>query len=202
VAESRADDRVTIEVELGQEFAAPWDRDRRVSATTLCLTLTPEDLRAAATAWDEERSPFPDGSAVNLSVDLLVDGNEVQGTLTVADVRGAGGRTPGFSLMLASGDLHWTAVGPDGFAALRNLMARLDRSGVRIGVEGARPNAWPSSGQRHTGDGLTVRLLRPPLTPGRRPFVRTFTPIPINEAGSLAEQDAFQRECNHQSGRS
>lgn len=52
----------TIEIGLEQEFQAPAGRQPG-GRTPFRLTLTAEELRTAATEWDDEHCPFPDGSA-------------------------------------------------------------------------------------------------------------------------------------------
>ena len=128
------------------------------------------------------------------AVEILVGGATTAATLRVRNVARDPGQQPDVSLVLEAGATRWTALGPDAFSALRNLMGELDRSDVRIGVEGARPNAWASGMQRDMGRGLRLYLLSAPRSPGRPPSARTFDAIPPSEAGTVAEQDAFQRE--------
>ena len=75
-----------------------------------------------------------------------------------------------------------------------NLMVELDDSGVRIGVQGARRNAWASGMQRDMARGFSVYLLSLRRTRGRPPTAQTFASIAVSEAGTLAEQDAFHEE--------
>jgi hypothetical protein len=71
-------------------------------------------------------------------------------------------------------------------------MAELDQIGARIGVAGARPSSWSSGMQRDMGEGLAVYGLTLPRSPERPTTQKTFSPIQLDEAGSVADQDAFQ----------
>jgi hypothetical protein len=87
---------------------------------------------------------------------------------------------------------EWAGWGRDIFGALRALMTELDRHDGRIGVAGARPNAWASGMQRDMGVGRSVYLLSLPRTSERPPIVHTLEPAPLDEVGSTADQDDFQ----------
>lgn len=95
-----------------------------------------------------------------------------------------------WTMTLAGGDQSWTASGPNAFQALRALRADLDRAGVTIGLNGARPNAWASGMQADMGEGLVVYLCEMG-TSGRSPSVRTLDGAPLDAVGSVAEQDEF-----------
>jgi hypothetical protein len=64
---------------------------------------------------------------------------------------------------------------------------------VRIGVAGARANAWSSGMQRDMGEGRWVYLHDPALHE-RAPDAPTLEPIPPEEAATVAEQDACFEE--------
>jgi hypothetical protein len=55
-------DVLTVRVDLDLEFQPPWHRRRGTGDPyPLTLTTTRDALLHAATQWDEERAPFPDG---------------------------------------------------------------------------------------------------------------------------------------------
>jgi hypothetical protein len=84
----------------------------------------------------------------------------------------------------------------DVFEASRALRRLCEAEGILIGFNGARPNAWASGMQRDMGSGHSVYLLNldPPVARLRPPEVRTLKAAPLDEVGSLAEQDEFQRQ--------
>ena len=84
----------------------------------------------------------------------------------------------------------------DVFEASRVLRRLGEAERILIGFNGARPNAWASGMQRDMGSGHRVYLLNldPPVARLRPPEARTLTPAPLDEVGSLAEQDEFQRQ--------
>lgn len=84
----------------------------------------------------------------------------------------------------------WTASGPDVFKALRSLRRELDRFGILIGLNGARPNAWASGMQADMGDGRAVYLCEMGSS-GRPPSAQTLDPAPLEVVGSVADQDGF-----------
>jgi hypothetical protein len=55
--------------------------------------------------------------------------------------------------------MNWSAEGPDLFKALRELRRALDLLGIRLGVNGARRDAWASGMQCDMGEGRVVYLL-------------------------------------------
>jgi hypothetical protein len=90
----------------------------------------------------------------------------------------------------------WTAQGPDLFEAMRALRRALDPLGIRLGVNGARRNAWASGMQRDMGEGRVVYLLSEGQR-GRPPQVSTLGPAPLAEVGTVDEQDEqFTRWLN------
>jgi hypothetical protein len=93
-------------------------------------------------------------------------------------------------LTLRGGDRTWSAEGPDLFEALRTLRAKLDKEEILLGCNGARPNAWASGMQRDMGVGKTVYLCELDRG-GRPPEVRTLDAAPLDEAGTVREQDEF-----------
>ena len=88
---------------------------------------------------------------------------------------------------------EWSGHGEDIFSALRSLMRDLEHDCGRIGVEGARPNAWASGMQRDMGVGRSVYILSLPRSPERPPSAQTLDPAPLDEVGTTADQDEFQR---------
>lgn len=71
-------------------------------------------------------------------------------------------------------------------------MAALDADQVRVGLNGARPNAWASGMAADMGQGRSVYLLPPTWTEERPPLVQTLGPAPLLEVGTRADQDRFQ----------
>ena len=82
----------------------------------------------------------------------------------------------------------WASEGPDLFEALRALRRTVDPLGIRLGVNGARRNAWASGMQRDMGEGRFVYLLTEGET-GRPPQVSTLGPSSLAEVGSVREQE-------------
>jgi hypothetical protein len=82
----------------------------------------------------------------------------------------------------------WASEGPDLFEALRALRRTADPLGIRLGVNGARRNAWASGMQRDMGEGRFVYLLTEGET-GRPPQVSTLGPASVAEVGSVKEQE-------------
>jgi hypothetical protein len=82
----------------------------------------------------------------------------------------------------------WAAEGPDLFEALRALRRTVDPLGIRLGVNGARRNAWASGMQREMGEGRVVYLLTEEEA-GRPPQVSTLGSASRAEVGSVREQD-------------
>jgi hypothetical protein len=54
---------------------------------------------------------------------------------------------------------NWAAEGPDLFKTLRALRRILDPLGIRLGINGARRDAWASGMQCDIGEGRVVYLL-------------------------------------------
>jgi hypothetical protein len=73
-------------------------------------------------------------------------------------------------------------------AALRALRRTVDPLGIRLGVNGARRDAWAPGMQRDIGEGRVVYLLTERETE-RPPQVSTLGPASLAEVGSVREQD-------------
>jgi hypothetical protein len=82
----------------------------------------------------------------------------------------------------------WAAEGPDLFKALRALRRVLDPLGIRLGVNGARCDAWASGMQCDMGEGRVVYLLAGGQA-GRPEQVSTLGSAPISHVGTVDEQD-------------
>jgi hypothetical protein len=92
-------------------------------------------------------------------------------------------------LTLASPDgKSWAAEGPDLFEALRALRRVLDPLGIRLGVNGARRDAWASGMQRDMAEGRVVYLLVEGQT-GRPEQVSTLGPTSVSHVGTVDDQD-------------
>ena len=111
------------------------------------------------------------------------DAGEQQWTLTTAR------RHRDWLLTITTPDhMNWSAEGPDLFKALRELRRALDPLGIRLGVNGARRDAWASGMQCDMGEGRVVYL----LAEGRadRPEqVSTLGQTAVEHVGTLEEQD-------------
>jgi len=125
------------------------------------------------------------------TVQIRMDGQERNATLTLT-------RTPWedpslWQLRLVCGDRHWQGSGHDVFTALLDLMSHLDPDQVLIGVNGARPDAWPSGMAAQMSGGLIVYLLPPKWTRDRPPTARTLDPAPLAVVGTLTDKDTYRR---------
>ena len=90
----------------------------------------------------------------NHLIRVLADDSEQQWPLTTSR------RGRDWLLTIASpGGKSWAAEGPDVFKALRALRRILDPLGIRLGVNGARRDAWASGMQCDMGEGRVVYLL-------------------------------------------
>lgn len=96
----------------------------------------------------------------------------------------------GWEMALTGDEQSWTASGPNAFQALRTLRADLDRAGVLIGLNGARPNSWASGMQADMGEGKVVYLCEMGET-GRPLSVGTLDAAPLDSVGTVAEQNEF-----------
>jgi len=83
--------------------------------------------------------------------------------------------------------MSWSAEGPDLFNALRELRSALDPLGIRLGVNGARRDAWASGMQVDMGEGRVVYLLAEGQT-GRPEQVSTLGRTAVEHVGTLEEQ--------------
>ena len=84
--------------------------------------------------------------------------------------------------------MSWVAEGPDLFKALRALRRILDPLGIRLGVNGARRDAWASGMQCDMGEGRAVYLLAEGQA-GRPEQVSTLGDTPVSHAGTVDDQD-------------
>jgi hypothetical protein len=123
-------------------------------------------------------------------VAVRVAGEDVVAALTVTSTGDWDGRGVRLSLSCRLGD--WSGLGPDLFAALRALMVELERDDGRIGVAGARADAWPSGMQADMGGGRWVYLHG--LPSAGPPGVPTLEPASLDDVGTSVDQDHFQRQ--------
>lgn len=84
----------------------------------------------------------------------------------------------------------WAAEGPDLFKALRELRRILDPLGIRLGVNGARRDAWASGMQCDMGEGRVVYLLAEGQV-GRPEQVNTLGHAAVEHVGTVEEQDQY-----------
>jgi hypothetical protein len=82
----------------------------------------------------------------------------------------------------------WAAGGPDLFKALRALRRILDPLGIRLGVNGARRDAWASGMQCDMGEGRVVYLLVEGQA-GRPEQVSTLGSTSISHVGTVDDQE-------------
>jgi hypothetical protein len=82
----------------------------------------------------------------------------------------------------------WAAEGPDLFNALRALRRILDPLGIRLGVNGARRDAWASGMQRDMGEGRVVYLLVEGQA-SRPEQVSTLGSTSVSQVGTVDDQD-------------
>jgi len=82
----------------------------------------------------------------------------------------------------------WAAEGPDLFKALQALRRILDPLDIRLGVNGARTDAWASGMQCDMGEGRVVYLLVGGQA-GRPEQVSTLGSAPISHVGTVEDQD-------------
>lgn len=83
---------------------------------------------------------------------------------------------------------NWAAEGPDLFKALRALRRILDPLGIRLGVNGARRDAWASGMQCDMGEGRVVYLLVEGQA-GRPEQVSTLGSTSVSQVGTVEDQD-------------
>jgi len=120
------------------------------------------------------------------AVPIVFNGREQTWPLVLAGV----GRD--WRLTLAGPERTWDVTASDIFEALRVLRGQLDPLGIRIGVVGALPHAWASGMLRDMVGARRCYLLTIPQPPGRPPLVATLSPVPVDQVGTVAEQDEFQ----------
>jgi len=90
--------------------------------------------------------------------------------------------------LTSPGRKSWVAEGPDLFKALQALRRIVDPLGIRLGVNGARRDAWASGMQCDMGEGRVVYLLVEGQA-GRPEQVSTLGPTPVSHVGTVDDQD-------------
>jgi hypothetical protein len=90
----------------------------------------------------------------------------------------------------------WAAEGPDLFKALRELRRILDPLGLRLGINGARRDAWASGMQCDMGEGRVVYLLVEGQA-GRPEQVRTLGRTSVSDVGTVDDQDKQHERWLH-----
>jgi len=113
----------------------------------------------------------------------MADASEQQWPLTTSR------RGRDWLITITSSDgTSWAAGGPDLFKALRALRRILDPLGIRLGVNGARRDAWASGMQCDMGEGRVVYLLVEGQA-GRPEQVSTLGNTSISHVGTVDDQD-------------
>ncbi len=119
----------------------------------------------------------------NHLIRVLADDSEQQWPLTTSR------RGRDWLLTIASpGGKSWAAEGPDVFKALRALRRILDPLGIRLGVNGARRDAWASGMQCDMGEGRVVYLLVEGQA-SRPEQVSTLGHTSISHVGTVSDQE-------------
>lgn len=119
----------------------------------------------------------------NHLIQVLADASEQQWPLTTSR------RDRDWLITITSPDGEsWAAEGPDLFKALRALRRILDPLGIRLGVNGARRDAWASGMQCDMGEGCVVYLLVEGQA-GRPEQVSTLGSTSISQVGTVDDQD-------------
>jgi hypothetical protein len=119
----------------------------------------------------------------NHLIRVLADSSEQQWSLTASRQ----GRDWLITITRPDGK-SWEAEGPDLFKALRALRRILDPLGIRLGVNGARRDAWASGMQCDMGEGRVVYLLVEGEA-GRPEQVSTLGSTSISHVGTVDDQD-------------
>lgn len=129
-------------------------------------------------------------------------------TLTVQAQRiGSSGEpteTWGLDVMEGTQEVSVTATAPDGpswsasaaalWEALVDLRGQLERVGVLLGINAARPDVQPSRMSLQMGGGRLAYRVRLGQQAGRDALVDVLDPAPLAEVGSVAAQNAFRQE--------
>jgi hypothetical protein len=106
-------------------------------------------------------------------------------------------RDSGWLVTIASPDgRSWAAEGPDLFKALRALRRVLDPLRIRLGISGARRDAWASGMQCDMAEGRVVYLLVEGQ-PGRPEQVSTLGDTPVAHVGTVEDQDQQHEQWLH-----
>ena len=127
----------------------------------------------------------PDADLEPRRVAVRGPGGDAEWTLVPSRPRGQ------WSMELVAPDRTFTGDGITCFAALRDLRRQLDDQGLLIGVNGARPNCTVSGMLVDMGDGRSVYALEIGAQ-GRPPTLRTLGPAPLDDVGTVVQQDAFK----------
>jgi len=140
-------------------------------------------MRVKAHGCSEPRSPTIWTVPENHLIRVLAGASEQRWPLT------ASRRGRDWLITITSPDgTSWAAEGPDLFKALRALRRVLEPQGVRLGVNGARRDAWASGMQCDMGEGRVVYLLAEGQV-GRPEQVSTLGDTPVSHVGTVDDQD-------------
>ncbi len=119
----------------------------------------------------------------NHLIQVLADASEQQWSLTTS----RRGRDWLITITRPDGT-SWAAEGPDLFKALRALRRVLNPLETRLGVNGARRDAWASGMQCDMGEGRVVYLLVEGKA-GRPEQVGTLGNTSVSHVGTVDDQD-------------
>ena len=127
----------------------------------------------------------------NHLIRVLADAGEQQWPLATSR------RGPDWLITITRPDgTSWVAEGPDLFKALTALRRILDPLGIRLGVNGARRDAWASGMQCDMAEGRVVYLLVVGQD-GRPEQVSTLGDTPIGHVGTVDDQDQQHERWLH-----
>jgi hypothetical protein len=125
----------------------------------------------------------------------LADGSEAIWTVTASE------EPPWVVTLRSDDDGTWSAEGDDLFDALQRVRRETDTMGVKLCVNGARRNAYPSGMARDMGGGQMVYIFHRGKglnwlwrRPRRGDLAYIFDPAPCDLIATVDEQDRYYAE--------
>lgn len=85
----------------------------------------------------------------------------------------------------------YTATGSDMFMALVRLRRQLEPDGLKVAVQGARRDTYPSGMARDMGGGMQVYVIRPGQGARLEDLVKILDDAPPDQTVTVEEQRAF-----------